>query len=49
MLTKMHKNLVGFIFHRYVRNFTHICKKILQICVELGKSGFVGLGPGVGW
>jgi hypothetical protein len=39
------KNLVGFIFHKFVRNFTHICEKILQICVKLGKLCLVGLGP----
>jgi hypothetical protein len=36
--------LEGIIFHKFVRNFTHICKKILQICVKLGKSCLVGLG-----
>jgi hypothetical protein len=40
------KKLVGFIFHIFVRNFTHICKKVLQICVKWGKPCLVGLGPG---
>jgi hypothetical protein len=35
--------MVGFIFHKFVRNFTRICEKILQICVKLGKSCLVGL------
>jgi hypothetical protein len=47
MLTNIHKNFVGLIFHKFVRNFTHICEKILQICVKLGKSCLVGSGPGV--
>jgi hypothetical protein len=46
MLTNIHKTLVGFVFHKFVRNFTHICKKILQICVKFGKLCLVGLGPG---
>jgi hypothetical protein len=47
MLTNIHKNLVGFIIHKFVRIFTHICEKILEICVKLGKSCFVGSGPGL--
>jgi hypothetical protein len=31
-LTSIQKNLVGF--HKFVSNFTHICKKILKICVN---------------
>jgi hypothetical protein len=26
MLTNIYKNLVGFIIHKFVRNFTQICK-----------------------
>jgi hypothetical protein len=33
-------------FLKLVRNVTHICKKILQICVKLEKSCLVGLAPG---
>jgi hypothetical protein len=39
--------MVGFIFHKFVRKFTHICEKILQVCVKLGKLCLVGLGPGM--
>jgi hypothetical protein len=46
-LTNIGKNLVASIIHKFVSNFTHICKKILQICVWLGKSSLIGLGPGV--
>jgi uncharacterized protein YhhL (DUF1145 family) len=46
-LTNINKNLVGFIFHKFVRNVTHFFEKILQICVKLGKSCLVGLAPGV--
>jgi hypothetical protein len=45
-LANIHKKLVLFIFHKIVKNFTHICEKILQTCVKLGKSCLVGLGPG---
>jgi hypothetical protein len=38
--------LVGLIFYKFVRNFTNICKKILQICENVGKLCLVGLGPG---
>jgi hypothetical protein len=49
MLTNIHKNLVGFVFHKFVRIFTHICEKSVQICVKLGKLCLVGLGPGLFW
>jgi hypothetical protein len=39
--------LVEFIFHKFVRNFTHICEKNLQIIVKLGKPCLVGLAPGL--
>jgi hypothetical protein len=29
------EHLVGFIFHKFVRNFKRICKKTLQMCVKL--------------
>jgi hypothetical protein len=32
--------LVGFSYHKFVLNFTHICKKIVK------KLFLVGLGPG---
>jgi hypothetical protein len=38
--------LAQLISHKFVRNFTHICRKILQICVKLGKSYLVRLGRG---
>jgi hypothetical protein len=38
--------LVGLIFHKFVRKFTHSCKKTLLIFVKLGKSWCEGLGPG---
>jgi hypothetical protein len=44
-LTNIYKILVGFFFNKFVKNFTHICKKILQVCVKLWKSYLVGLVP----
>jgi hypothetical protein len=39
MLTNIRKKLVGLIFRKFVRNFTHICKRILQKCAKFEKSG----------
>jgi hypothetical protein len=37
--------LAGFIFHKCVKNVTHICKK----CVKLGKLCLVGLDQEYRW
>jgi hypothetical protein len=41
-LTYIRKKLVRFLFHKFERQFTYICSKILQICVKLCKSSLVG-------
>jgi hypothetical protein len=38
--------MVRFNSHKFIRNFTHICKKLLQICVKWVKLCLVGLSPG---
>jgi hypothetical protein len=46
-LTNVRNNLTGLIFRKFVRNYTHILKKILQIFVKLGKLSLVELAAGV--